>query len=85
MSETFEEIRRLVDEVEIKVSVHGYDEATDDRIPIREIVAGVAVEWWWWIVPTIRRVLVSLCYNGTVWETPFMLCGGFPRTRFHPQ
>jgi len=41
MSETFERIRRLVDEGGIKVSVHGYDEAADDRIPIREIVAGV--------------------------------------------
>ena len=41
MIETFERILRLVEQGEIKVSVHGYDEAADDRIPIREIVAGV--------------------------------------------
>ncbi len=41
MSETLEQIQALVEGDNIRISLHGYDELTDDRISVREIVGGL--------------------------------------------
>ena len=40
--ETIDRIRRLVAAVEVRISEHGYDELSADRLTVREIVAGFA-------------------------------------------
>jgi hypothetical protein len=42
MSQTFQKIRELVANRDVKISAHGYDELAADRILIREILASVA-------------------------------------------
>lgn len=41
MSQTFEKIRKLVAQGQVQISVHGYDELTNDDLLAREIIAGV--------------------------------------------
>ena len=42
MSQTFQQIRELVANGDVKISAHGYDELTADGILVREILASVA-------------------------------------------
>jgi hypothetical protein len=42
MSETFETVRRLVEQDQVLVSEHGYDELSEDNIYVKDIVDGVA-------------------------------------------
>lgn len=41
MSETLENIRRLIQKGEVRVSEHGYDELSADGLLTREVVVGV--------------------------------------------
>lgn len=41
MSELVERIRRLVETGEVRISEHGYDELSDDRIPVRDVIRGI--------------------------------------------
>lgn len=41
MSELLDKIRRLVEIGEVRISEHGYDELSEDRIPARDAVRGV--------------------------------------------
>lgn len=41
-SQTFEQIRRLIEQGQILISAHGYDELINDDLTVREIVAGIA-------------------------------------------
>ena len=41
MSQTFQRIRALVANGDVKISAHGYDELAADRLLVREILAGV--------------------------------------------
>lgn len=42
MSETLDQIRKLVSQELVLVSSHGYDELADDGIAVRDIIAGVS-------------------------------------------
>src|SRR4026209_2516338 len=42
MSQTFQQIRELVANKDVRISAHGYDELAADGILIREILASVA-------------------------------------------
>jgi hypothetical protein len=41
MSQTFEQIRKLVEHGQVQISAHGYDELINDDLLAREIIAGV--------------------------------------------
>lgn len=42
MSTTFDQIRQLVIQQDVRISSHGYDELSADNLTVREVVAGVA-------------------------------------------
>ena len=42
MSETFQKILELVEQNQIQISAHGYDELADDNILIRDVLASIA-------------------------------------------
>ena len=41
MSATFEFVRRLIAAGDVRVSEHGYDELSDDDIPVRDLLSGI--------------------------------------------
>ncbi len=42
MSEIFQKILKLVEQNQIQVSAHGYDEMADDNILVRDVLAGIS-------------------------------------------
>jgi hypothetical protein len=42
MSETFQKILKLIEQNQIQVSAHGYDEMADDNILVRDVLASVS-------------------------------------------
>jgi len=42
LSQTFEKIRKLVEQGQVQISAHGYDELANDDLLAREIIAGVS-------------------------------------------
>jgi len=42
MAKTFEDILRLIQDGEIVVSSHGYDELAEDSLTVREIISGAS-------------------------------------------
>lgn len=42
MSQTFEKIRILVDQKQIQISAHGYDELAADNILVRDVLNGIS-------------------------------------------
>ncbi|MCE9647413.1 MAG: DUF4258 domain-containing protein [Chloroflexi bacterium] len=42
MSPTLEQIRKLIEQGQIQISAHGYDELANDDLLVREIIEGVS-------------------------------------------
>jgi hypothetical protein len=79
MAKTFEDILRLIQDGEIVVSSHGYDELVEDSLTVHEIISGasnaVVVEDY----PFTRKALAFWFCNRMRTENPFMLFGAFPK------
>ena len=43
MSETLETVKRLVTAGDVRISEHGYDELSEDDIPIRDVLRGIQI------------------------------------------
>jgi len=42
MSETFDKVRKLIEQDQIQVSAHGHDELAEDNIFVRDVLADIA-------------------------------------------
>jgi len=85
MSMTFERILELVARGEIKISEHGYDQATADDILVTEIVNGVIQAIIVEDYPNYDKRRAFLFYRLTKIIGPFMCCGAFQKTKRHQQ
>ncbi len=84
MSETFERIRCLVENGEIRISVHGYDEAVNDGIPIREIVTSVVRAVVVEDYPTYQKGPCVLVLQEDSKGDPIHVVWGIPRNAASP-
>jgi hypothetical protein len=83
MSATFDRVRALVQQGEVRISEHGYDEMSDDDILIRDVLAGVAAVLSWKTIPRISRDRVFSYCKGTPTSSRSMSFGGFLKIRHH--
>jgi hypothetical protein len=84
VSETFEKIRKLVNQKEVLISSHGYEEVTYDRIALRDILAGVneavVVEDY----PEYPKGSCVLVLQRDAREDPIHVVWGIPRGKSSP-
>ncbi len=76
MNEFFERIYTLVHAGKIRISEHGYDELTEDKLTAKEAIAGVSdsivVEEY---PPLAKRACYFTFTEGSKWKT-YSLCMG---------
>jgi len=79
MSTTFDRIRDLVRSGEVRISEHGYEEMSDENIPIRDILtgvfAGVVVEDY----PTYAKGPCTLVLQKEFEQQPIHVVWGIPK------
>ena len=73
MSETLEAVRRLIAAGDVRISEHGYDELSDDDIPIRDLLSGIQeaplpIKDY----PAFQKAPRCWCYNSTALVAPFI-------------
>jgi hypothetical protein len=81
MSKTFEIILKLVQQNQILISDHGYDELAADDIYIKDIVYGLNNAKLVEDYPDYPKGPVCESYKKMLKRSRFMLCGAFQRGR----
>ena len=84
MSETFERIRELVAHRHIRVSDHGYDEAADEDILIRDIITGVSDAIVVEDYPTYYKGPCVLVVQRDEQDKPIHVVWGIPKGAMSP-
>lgn len=84
MSELLERIRRLVNAGEVRVSEHGFDELSDDRISVRDVTRGIGNAVMVEEYPATGRgpAILVLEYDGD--DEPIHVVWGIPQGHESP-
>src|SRR5712691_4975438 len=77
MSETLKAVKQLVAAGDVRISEHGYDELSEDDIPIRDLLRESKPPPSSRIIPSFRRDPQCWCYNLTAPTDRYTSCGGF--------
>ncbi len=84
MSECFESVKKLVAAGDVRISEHGYDELSEDRIPVRAILngvdEGVVVEDY----PEFSKGPAVLVLQFDEQHRPIHVVWGIPKGRSNP-
>ncbi len=84
MSQTFEQIRTLIDRREVRISDHGYDELAADGILVREVLAGVATAQVLEDYPEYPKGPCVLVLQWNEAGTPIHVVWGIPKGKSSP-
>ena len=84
MSATFEAIQRLVVAGEVRISEHGYDELSNDGIPVRDILDGVASALVVEDYPTFGKGPAVLVLESDAQGKPVHVVWGIPKGHTSP-
>ena len=84
MSKTLEQVRALVADGEVQVSVHGYEELAEDGLRVRDVVNGLATAALVEDYPDYAKgpCVLVLEYDGT--NQPIHVVWGIPAGRNSP-
>ena len=81
---TIDTIRQLVDNGEVRISNHGYDELADDGITVREILAGVSSGVVVEDYPSFGKGPAVLVLQKDAAGMPVHVVWGLPKVRVRP-
>ena len=84
MSETLERVRRLVEEGNVRISDHGYDELAADNIFAMEVLAGVASAQLVEDYPEYGKGPAVLVLQKDAQDQPIHVVWGVPKGRTEP-
>lgn len=84
VSETLELIRRLVEDGQVRISEHGYEELAEDGVRVREVLAGVAAAIVLEDYPTFPKGPSVLVLQSDGHSKPIHVVWGIPKGHSSP-
>ncbi len=82
MSETFDKIRKLIEQNQLQISAHGYDELAADDIRVRDVLATVTEAIIVEDYPDYANVPVFWFYKRIVKVIQFISSGAYQKTLY---
>jgi len=84
MSEIFKDILKLIERGEVLISAHGYDELSQDDIPVRDVLAGVMDGMVLEDYPDYAKGPCALVLQKDVQGSPVHVVWGIPKDASTP-